>query len=206
MLFTDELTGLDRTHGRPGRTPMGGGKTLLLFPSTTGIVLNPVVKIVRCGTESFAFADSIPFTGVVRDVELTAYVEVTQAGMPTVRKGIPYTVECSTDGGKTWASKARWGDVWQPDKGASARAAETSDKSDVISSVRGTLYLPPQDLFASRQDEHFPGSWMMQKARKAILKTSLRQKAPIAIWWENRVTTNSALFMATATTIPLLTP
>ncbi len=95
------------------------GKLYSYSLSTTGIVLNPVVKIVRCGTESFAFADSIPFTGVVRDVELTAYVEVTQAGMPTVRKGIPYTVECSTDGGKTWASKARWGDVWQPDKGAS---------------------------------------------------------------------------------------
>ena len=166
-----------------------------------------MVKIVRCGTESFAFADSIPFTGVVRDVELTAYVEVTQAGMPTVRKGIPYTVECSTDGGKTWASKARWGDVWQPDKGSLyGRAAETSDKSDVISSVREDLVFAATGPFASRQDEHFRGSWMMQKARKAILKTSLRQKAPIAIWWENRVTTNSALFMATATTIPPLTP
>ena len=158
MLFTDELTGLDRTLTADlAGLQWEAGKLYSYSLSTTGIVLNPVVKIVRCGTESFAFADSIPFTGVVRDVELTAYVEVTQAGMPTVRKGIPYTVECSTDGGKTWASKARWGDVWQPDKGASARAAETSDKSDVISSVRGTLYLPPQDLFASRQDEHFPG-------------------------------------------------
>lgn len=158
MLFTDELTGLDRTLTADLKgLRWEAGKLYTYSLSTTGIVLNPVVKIVRGGTESFAFADSIPFTGIVRDVELTAYVEVTQAGMPTVRKAIPYTVECSTDGGTTWASNARWGDVWQPDEGATVRAAEISDKSDVISSVRGTLYLPPQELFASRQDAHFQG-------------------------------------------------
>ncbi len=80
MLFTDELTGLDRTLTADlAGLQWEAGKLYSYSLSTTGIVLNPVVKIVRCGTESFAFADSIPFTGVVRDVELTAYVEVTQA-------------------------------------------------------------------------------------------------------------------------------
>ena len=94
------------------------------------------------------FADSIPFTGVVRDVEFTAAVRGDAGRHAYGKKGktlhggnVPPTE------GKTWASKARWGDVWQPDKGASARAAETSDKSDVTSSVRHLGYLPPLGPF-----------------------------------------------------------
>ncbi len=158
MEFTDELTGLDRTLTADLKgLKWEAGKLYTYSLSTTGIVLNPVVKLVKKGEETFALTDSIPFTGIVPDVEMTAYVEVTQAGVPTVRKAIPYTFECSTDGGVTWSDNARWGKIWQPDEAPTARAGEISDKSDEIDTRSGTLYFPPQELFASRQDTHFSG-------------------------------------------------
>lgn len=166
ITFTDDFSGMERTlTARLGgnvsqnetteKKSWDKGKHYVYSLSTTGVVINPVVKITKKGSESYVFADSIPFTGVVKDVEVTSYVEITQASAETVNKAVPFTIEYSLDG-ENWSSKTdKWGVIWQVDKPSTVEPYAVSDKSDIIDTQTGTLYLPPQDLFKERQEKSF---------------------------------------------------
>lgn len=134
VYFRDRLSGTDRTL----TASLGGkvwpvGRRVSYSISSTGVVIDPVVKIVTPDKE-------VHPCGLLRQVQLTAYARVAQKGQtgnPVVK--LPYVVEYSTDGGTNWTKSE-----WMPD-------AEASDDDDPLAAVSGTLKLASQSSFVSQR-------------------------------------------------------
>lgn len=145
--FKDKLSGLERTL----KASIGGkdkswkaGRLYTYSISSTGIIVTPIVKINKAGTEESAIGvpkvnDAIPYTGVVRDVDLSAYVKVTQVGAETRLVSVPFKMECSSGSD---VEEAKWLPLTDSDKLNPQGPAEKKT---------GTLLLPAQPNFKTRQ-------------------------------------------------------
>ena len=148
MEFTDNLTGKQRTL----TAKIGGkdkewkaGNIYAYSLSTTGIVITPVVKLVKHGstTDEFPF-DSIPFSGSIRNVDLTAYVRVQQVGETTPKDlEYPVSIFSSADGGAT-SEQA----VWEPNTPSEYPDYDGTPKSlKAMKTLTGSFHLQPQPVF-----------------------------------------------------------
>ncbi|MDE5675862.1 MAG: fimbrillin family protein [Muribaculaceae bacterium] len=151
--FTDKLTGTDRKLSASLSGEWKSGKLYTYSLSTTGIVLTPMVKIVKKGTDDYALSDSVSITGIVNDIELAAYIRVSQEGTESIDKKVPFHLEYSTDG-TTWAKTSEGiggetRDIWTPDL-TSTRADASGTDENPAATASGTLYFPAQSSFMER--------------------------------------------------------
>ncbi len=161
--FKDNLTGINRTL----TADLGGkewpvGKHVTYSINSTGIVVEPVFEMTvnRDGQwpnggykfregqfdvaqEPMTEADKkayLPVSGFLRDVDVIAYVKVTQAKAGTEeakeqKLELPFRIEYSTDGGTTWTTDSKYG--WKPASEAKAAGEK----------VKGSILLPAQPSF-----------------------------------------------------------
>ncbi|MDE7116401.1 MAG: fimbrillin family protein, partial [Muribaculaceae bacterium] len=149
ITFTDNLTKTERTLN----ASIGGngkkwesGKLYSYSISSTGVIVTPVVELSR--TDGSALPDSIPYTGVLRDVTMNAYVKVTQSGKETCYLRPDYKIY-SVAGENNWSEEDWKTATWTEVTGM----VDSDDKTltlpteDITKSVSGSLILIPQPEF-----------------------------------------------------------
>lgn len=149
VTFTDNLTKMERTLS----ASIGGndkkwesGRLYSYSISSTGVIVTPVVELSR--TDGSALPDSIPYTGVLRDVTMNAYVKVTQSGKDTYTLRPDYTLYAAA-GDNGWSEDDWKNAAWTKVTGM----VDTDDRlltlpaDDVAKSVAGSLVLIPQPEF-----------------------------------------------------------
>lgn len=149
ITFTDKLTKTERTLS----ASIGGsdkkwesGKLYSYSISSTGVIVTPVVELSR--TDKSALSDSIPYTGVLRDVTMNAYVKVTQAGKETRYLRPDYKIY-SAAGQDGWSERDWKTATWTEVTGMvdSDDKTLTLSKDNINESVSGSLILIPQPEF-----------------------------------------------------------
>ncbi len=168
--FKDNLTGINRTL----TADLSGkewpvGKHVTYSINSTGIVVEPVFEMTvnRDGqwpNGGYKFGDGhfdvaqvpmtdddkkayLPVSGFLRDVDITAYVKVTQAKAGTEeakeqKLELPFQIEYSTNGGATWTATKDSKYGWKPASAAKA----------VGEKVKGSILLPEQPSFAESRN------------------------------------------------------
>lgn len=172
IAFTDSITKTARTLTAKLKeftkdNTWVAGKKYTYSVSSTGIVVEPVfeMKINRNGQlpnggykfgegSVFGVANTpitdkdkeeaayLPVSGVLRDVEITAYTRVTHEGDETKTLELPFKIEYSFDEGKNWESGDKtYG--WKPVSDIAVKTAEEPAKGNII--------LPAQSSFTASQ-------------------------------------------------------
>lgn len=172
IAFTDSITKTARTLTAKLKeftkdNTWVAGKKYTYSVSSTGILVEPVfeMKINRNGQlpnggykfgegSVFGVANTpitdkdkeeaayLPVSGVLRDVEITAYTRVTHEGDETKTLELPFKIEYSFDEGKNW----KLGDKtygWKPVSDIAVKTAEEPAKGNII--------LPAQSSFTASQ-------------------------------------------------------
>lgn len=110
--FTDRLTKTKRTLTASiggNKKSWESGKLYTYSVSSTGVVVTPIVKLVKNGTEDEFPIDSIPFSGAIRNVKLTAFVRVTQKGTKTKDLAVPFKIYSAAGTSGDWVEA-----TWEP--------------------------------------------------------------------------------------------
>lgn len=150
------------------------GKQYTYSINSTGIVINPVIELTvnrentlypnggYKGTWSKGTPNPntsslytemeqeekdayLPVSGILNDVNIAAYMKVVQkeAASEQIRK-LDFTIEWSTDDGRTWNSSEDNPELgWKPATGSQSRA----DDTDPTKPVSGSIILPAQSQF-----------------------------------------------------------
>ncbi len=159
--FKDKLSQTERTVS----SPIGGegkswtpGSIYTYSLSSTGVVADPVVVVKRrlSGSEKDFDIESWPFSGILHDTRLQAYVRVTQAGEETKNVAVPFDIyyaasDPSAQAGGWTPAEGDWKKAkWIPDNDADRLLSEGSTKPSP-----GTLALPDaaQSVFKSSHDK-----------------------------------------------------
>lgn len=131
--FTDELTGTDRhLKASLAGTTWGTGKKVVYSLNSTGIVVEPVAELTVDGNTD---ARTIRAHGFLPgEVALKAFAKVAQTGAETKIISLPFTLQTSVDGGKTWTASQ-----WQPEP-------DLSDPQAALVSKNG-IALPAQSVY-----------------------------------------------------------
>lgn len=173
VVFTDEFSKTEWTLTadlKEQQWPMGSMVTYSI--NSTGIVVEPVVSLTikrdglwpdggynrledsqKLGITSLygnEMSDGeksayLPVSGYLHDVEISACVQMTQAGKKTETLALPYTIEYSTDKEK-WFSKLDNKDIWIP-------ASPESFRSETGTAVKGAIRLPAQSAFEKSREK-----------------------------------------------------
>lgn len=149
--FTDRLTETKRTLtasiGGNGKS-WESGKLYTYSVSSTGVVVTPVVKLVKNGTEDVFPIDSIPFSGAIRNVNLTAFVRVTQKGAETKDLAVPFKIYSAVGTSGGWVEA-----TWEPNGDN-----DTFDPEGTTETKTGSLLFQPQPLFSNTLQKGFPST------------------------------------------------
>ncbi|MDE6190546.1 MAG: fimbrillin family protein [Muribaculum sp.] len=131
--FTDELTGTDRhLKASLAGTTWGTGKKVVYSLNSTGIVVEPVAELTVDGKTD---ARTIRAHGFLPgEVALKAFAKVAQTGAETKIISLPFTLQTSVDGGKTWTASQ-----WQPEPALSDPQAALVSKNGIA--------LPAQSVY-----------------------------------------------------------
>lgn len=172
VVFTDEFSQTEWTLTADLKDqiwPMG--KMVTYSINSTGIVVKPVVTLTvnRDGLwpngglkelentqtiDSGLYGDEmdeaernayLPVSGYLRDVEMSAFVQMAQADKQTVKLPLTCTIEYSTDK-KSWSSKLEDSNVWIPVSSEVSRSEPDEVK-------KGAIRLPAQEVFNDTRKE-----------------------------------------------------
>lgn len=147
--FTDRLTKTKRTLTASiggNKKSWESGKLYTYSVSSTGVVVTPIVKLVKNGTEDEFPIDSIPFSGAIRNVKLTAFVRVTQKGTETKDLAVPFKIYSAAGTSGDWVEA-----TWEPNSDN-----DTFDPKGTTETKTGSLLFQPQPLFSSTLQKDFP--------------------------------------------------
>ena len=172
VVFTDEFSQTEWTLTaglKDQKWPMG--KMVTYSINSTGIVVKPVVALTvnRDGLwpngglkelentqtiDGGLYGDEmteaekdayLPVSGYLRDVEMSAFVQMAQADKQTVKLPLTCTIEYSTDK-KDWSSKLEDSNVWIPVSSEASRSEPDEVK-------KGAIRLPAQEVFNDTREK-----------------------------------------------------
>ncbi len=172
VVFTDEFSQTEWTLTADLKDqiwPMG--KMVTYSINSTGIVVKPVVALTvnRDGLwpnggfkelentqtiDGGLYGDEmdeaeknayLPVSGYLRDVEMSAFVQMAQADKQTVKLPLTCTIEYSTNK-EDWSSKLEDSNVWTPVSSEASRSEPDEVK-------KGAIRLPAQEVFNDTREE-----------------------------------------------------
>lgn len=209
VYFEDNLTHTARTlTASLGGTSWPSGRKVAYSINTTGIVIEPVLEMTvnRDGqwpgggyaitpvtkNEAYTMYGAamteekktayLPVSGYLHDVDITAYVKVTQAQADDQESRektieLPFEIEYSTDNGTSWQTGR-----WIPDEAAGEAAA--ASETGITASKKGGIALEAQPQFTELRNYFTTGysgnpahPWLTPTARTTLTKEGKGSKA-----------------------------